>query len=82
MRLSSSADAIEPHYQASYLPILQLASLSNHPYRSYLELALNGPLDHETRDNLNVSHTASKNLLFTINDLLVGIFHLHICSAL
>lgn len=38
---------------------------------SYLELALNGPLDGETRDNLNMSHAASKNLLFTINDLLV-----------
>ncbi|KAF8319778.1 hypothetical protein DL93DRAFT_2225171 [Clavulina sp. PMI_390] len=37
---------------------------------SYLELALNGPLDHETRDNLSMSHAASKNLLFTINDLL------------
>ena len=38
---------------------------------SYLELALNGPLDGETRDNLSMSHAASKNLLFTINDLLV-----------
>ncbi|KAJ3753797.1 hypothetical protein EV360DRAFT_96883 [Lentinula raphanica] len=37
---------------------------------NYLEMALNGPLDFETRDNLNRSHTASKNLLFTINDLL------------
>ncbi|KAJ3992676.1 phytochrome-like protein [Lentinula boryana] len=37
---------------------------------NYLEMALNGPLDLETRDNLNRSHTASKNLLFTINDLL------------
>ncbi|KAJ4482039.1 hypothetical protein J3R30DRAFT_3699364 [Lentinula aciculospora] len=37
---------------------------------NYLEMALNGPLDIETRDNLSRSHTASKNLLFTINDLL------------
>ncbi|TFK70397.1 hypothetical protein BDN72DRAFT_766552 [Pluteus cervinus] len=37
---------------------------------NYLELALNGPLDVETRDNLTKSHTASKSLLFTINDLL------------
>ncbi|KAJ3717004.1 hypothetical protein C8R42DRAFT_724646 [Lentinula raphanica] len=37
---------------------------------NYLEMALNGSLDFETRDNLNRSHTASKNLLFTINDLL------------
>ncbi|KAJ7070009.1 hypothetical protein C8F01DRAFT_1114955 [Mycena amicta] len=37
---------------------------------NYLELALNGNLDDETRDNLNRSHAASKSLLFTINDLL------------
>lgn len=37
---------------------------------NYLEMALNGSLDTETRDNLSRSHAASKNLLFTINDLL------------
>ncbi|KAJ7043874.1 hypothetical protein C8F04DRAFT_1070714 [Mycena alexandri] len=37
---------------------------------NYVEMALNGPLDDETRDNLNRSHAASKSLLFTINDLL------------
>ncbi|TRM64908.1 hypothetical protein BD626DRAFT_454990 [Schizophyllum amplum] len=37
---------------------------------NYLELALNGHLDGETRDNLSRSHAASKSLLFTINDLL------------
>ncbi|KAF9013357.1 hypothetical protein BDQ17DRAFT_1386916 [Cyathus striatus] len=37
---------------------------------NYLEMALNGPLDLETRDNLRLSHAASKSLLFTINDLL------------
>ncbi|KIJ60294.1 hypothetical protein HYDPIDRAFT_99027 [Hydnomerulius pinastri MD-312] len=46
---------------------------------NYLEMAMNGPLDVETRENLSRSHTASKasylpssapNLLFTINDLL------------
>ncbi|KAK7049021.1 hypothetical protein R3P38DRAFT_3620537 [Favolaschia claudopus] len=37
---------------------------------NYLEMALNGPLDDETRDNLSRSHAASKSLLFTINDLL------------
>ncbi|KAH9986884.1 hypothetical protein BJV74DRAFT_927090 [Russula compacta] len=35
-----------------------------------LELALNGKLDIETRENLSKSHAASKSLLFTINDLL------------
>ncbi|KAA1473801.1 hypothetical protein DENSPDRAFT_903583 [Dentipellis sp. KUC8613] len=35
-----------------------------------LELALNGKLDFETRENLHQSHAASKSLLFTINDLL------------
>ncbi|EIN12484.1 hypothetical protein PUNSTDRAFT_118301 [Punctularia strigosozonata HHB-11173 SS5] len=37
---------------------------------NYLEMAMNGPLDTETRDNLSRSHAASKSLLFTINDLL------------
>ncbi|EKM49752.1 uncharacterized protein PHACADRAFT_106758 [Phanerochaete carnosa HHB-10118-sp] len=37
---------------------------------NYLELALNGQLDLETRENLSQSHAASKSLLFTINDLL------------
>ncbi|KAI0643021.1 hypothetical protein C8Q79DRAFT_202229 [Trametes meyenii] len=37
---------------------------------NYLELAMNGPLDQETRENLSHSHAASKSLLFTINDLL------------
>ncbi|EIW81252.1 hypothetical protein CONPUDRAFT_104552 [Coniophora puteana RWD-64-598 SS2] len=37
---------------------------------NYLELAMNSQLDGETRDHLSRSHTASKNLLFTINDLL------------
>ncbi|KAF8635860.1 hypothetical protein AX15_000052 [Amanita polypyramis BW_CC] len=37
---------------------------------NYLEMALNGPLDNETRANLAETHTASKSLLFTINDLL------------
>lgn len=39
---------------------------------SYLELAMNGPLDSDTRENLSHSHAASKSLLFTINDLLVS----------
>ncbi|KDQ30343.1 LOV histidine kinase, partial [Pleurotus ostreatus PC15] len=37
---------------------------------NYLEMAMNGQLDGETRDNLSRSHAASKSLLFTINDLL------------
>ncbi|KAG5351128.1 hypothetical protein C0989_007834 [Termitomyces sp. Mn162] len=37
----------------------------------YLEMALDGPLDSDARENLSRSHAASKSLLFTINDLLV-----------
>lgn len=37
---------------------------------NYLEMALSGSLDGETRENLSRSHAASKSLLFTINDLL------------
>lgn len=37
---------------------------------NYLEIALEGPLDVETRDNLLRSHSASKSLIYVINDLL------------
>ena len=37
---------------------------------NYLEIALEGSLDHETRDNLAKSHSASKSLIYVINDLL------------
>ncbi|KAG5721911.1 Cyanobacterial phytochrome B, partial [Termitomyces sp. T112] len=37
---------------------------------NYLEMALDGPLDSDARENLSRSHAASKSLLFTINDLL------------
>ncbi|KAG9003263.1 Light-sensor Protein kinase [Tulasnella sp. JGI-2019a] len=36
----------------------------------YLELALESPLDTETKTNLETTHKASKSLLYTINDLL------------
>jgi len=37
---------------------------------NYLEIALEGSLDLETRDNLSKSHSASKSLIYVINDLL------------
>ncbi|TQW09092.1 sensor histidine kinase/response regulator [Cordyceps javanica] len=37
---------------------------------NYLEIALEGSLDSETRDNLARSHSASKSLIYVINDLL------------
>lgn len=37
---------------------------------NYLEIALEGSLDQETRDNLAKSHSASKSLVYVINDLL------------
>lgn len=37
---------------------------------NYLEIALEGTLDSETRDNLAKSHSASKSLIYVINDLL------------
>ncbi|KAA8910033.1 putative cyanobacterial phytochrome B [Sphaerosporella brunnea] len=37
---------------------------------NYLEIALEGPLDMETRENLARSHSASKSLIYVINDLL------------
>ena len=37
---------------------------------NYLEIALEGSLDPETRENLSKSHSASKSLIYVINDLL------------
>lgn len=37
---------------------------------NYLEIALDGSLAQETRDNLSRSHSASKSLVYIINDLL------------
>ncbi|PKX93449.1 putative sensor histidine kinase/response regulator [Aspergillus novofumigatus IBT 16806] len=37
---------------------------------NYLEIALEGSLDPETRDNLTKSYSASKSLIYVINDLL------------
>ncbi|CCU78614.1 cyanobacterial phytochrome B [Blumeria hordei DH14] len=37
---------------------------------NYLEIAMEGSLDQETRDNLAKSHSASKSLIYVINDLL------------
>ena len=37
---------------------------------NYLEIALEGSLDKDTRDNLTRSHAASKSLVYVINDLL------------
>ena len=37
---------------------------------NYLEIAMEGSLDAETRDNLSRSHSASKSLIYVINDLL------------
>ncbi|KAH0614791.1 uncharacterized protein H6S33_000427 [Morchella sextelata] len=66
----------EAALQKSQLTKLLLANAS-HEVRTplnaiinYLEIALESPLDHETRDNLMRSHTASKSLIYVINDLL------------
>lgn len=37
---------------------------------NYLEIAMEGTLDQETRDSLAKSHSASKSLIYVINDLL------------
>lgn len=62
--------------QSSNLTRLLLAN-SAHEVRTplnaiinYLEIALEGSLDQETRENLARSHSASKSLIYVINDLL------------
>jgi len=66
----------EAALQNSQLTRLLLAN-SAHEVRTplnaiinYLEIALEGTLDQETRDNLAKSHSASKSLIYVINDLL------------
>ncbi len=66
----------EEALQSSQLTKLLLAN-SAHEVRTplnaiinYLEIALEGSLDHETRENLAKSHSASKSLIYVINDLL------------
>ena len=55
---SYSADASQPYHQVSNAMLLRSSMLRL--LFSYLEMALNGPLDGETRDNLSQSYTASK----------------------
>ncbi|KAK5077969.1 hypothetical protein LTR64_003627 [Lithohypha guttulata] len=66
----------EAALQNSQLTRLLLAN-SAHEVRTplnaiinYLEIALEGSLDQDTRDNLAKSHSASKSLVYVINDLL------------
>ena len=66
----------EAALQSSHLSRLLLAN-SAHEVRTplnaiinYLEIALEGALDQETRENLTKSHSASKSLIYVINDLL------------
>lgn len=66
----------EAALQNSQLTKLLLAN-SAHEVRTplnaiinYLEIALEGHLDQDTRDNLAKSHSASKSLVYVINDLL------------
>jgi hypothetical protein len=58
-----SAHSVEPHHQVSHsLSILRSCGIIRLTWgcTSCLELALNGKLDNETRENLSKSHTASK----------------------
>lgn len=66
----------EATMQNNQLVRLLLAN-SAHEFRTplnaiinYLEIALDGDLNQETRDNLSRSHSASKSLVYIINDLL------------
>ena len=66
----------EAALQNSQLTRLLLAN-SAHEVRTplnhiinYLEIALEGSLDQDTRENLARSHSASKSLVYVINDLL------------
>ena len=53
-----STHTFKPYYQVRGWLVQK--QRNDRPLLSYLEMALNGPLDHETRDNLSKSHSASK----------------------
>lgn len=53
--------------------ILSTVRTPLHQILSTLELALDGPLDDDTRENLSRSYHASKSLVHVINDLLVSV---------
>ncbi|OQE13997.1 hypothetical protein PENFLA_c041G03009 [Penicillium flavigenum] len=66
----------EATLQNNQLMRLLLAN-SAHEFRTplnaiinYLEIVLDGPLDQEARDHISRSHSASKSLVYIINDLL------------
>ncbi|EAW06619.1 putative sensor histidine kinase/response regulator [Aspergillus clavatus NRRL 1] len=66
----------EAAMQSTQLMRLLLANCA-HEFRTplnaiinYLEIALDGSLSQETRESLSRSHSASKSLIFIINDLL------------
>jgi signal transduction histidine kinase len=66
----------EAAIQKSQLTKLLLANSAHevrtplHQIVNFLEIALEGCLDQETRDALSKSHSASKSLIYVINDLL------------
>lgn len=66
----------EAALQSSQLTRLLLANSAHevrtplHQIINFLEIALEGTLDKETRENLSKSHSASKSLIFVINDIL------------
>lgn len=75
-QIHRSLETKELALQNSQLTRLLLAN-SAHEVRTplnaiinYLEIAMEGSLDKETRDNLSKSHSASKSLIYVINDLL------------
>lgn len=58
---SFSANSAQPYHQVStVVSTLFHCSVLNSIRHSYLEMALNGQLDVETRENLSQSHAASK----------------------
>jgi signal transduction histidine kinase len=64
----------------SFFPLLSLLTTPGELVRTplnaivnYLELALEGKVDDDVRENLTRSHAASRTLIHVINDLLVSL---------
>lgn len=66
MKVCHSKSFLNPHFHAKSQTVrTPLNAIVN-----YLEIALESPLDADTRENLARSHSASKSLIYVINDLL------------
>lgn len=79
---SSSPNSFESHNQVSIFRFLNKVPFADLLDNSYLEMAMNGALDGETRENLQQSHAASKVNLCALLLCLAYLRCSRVCSIL